>query len=262
MSDNEKRNILRIFNIQRFSLHDGEGIRTTIFLKGCPLKCAWCSNPESQSKEKEFLYDVDREPEIAGEDKSVAEIVEICLKDEVFYRESGGGVTFSGGEPFAQEKALLNLIKKLKEKGVNTAAETAGAVEPTVFREICCALDCVIMDIKHYDTQMHYLGTGLGNEQIIENLKWLKSNIKNYIIRIPVIPKYNNSNIDASKFAELLASIGIKIVELLPFHQFGEKKYEMLGRHYEYSGEASVKKEDLTEFGMILEKTGIAVKLR
>lgn len=289
-----------IFNIQKFSIHDGPGIRTTVFLKGCPLKCKWCSNPESQLENIQILYEqtkcihckkciqtcpqnaiqmidehiyidfdkcvgclqcVNNCPSVAlsheGEYKEIDEIVATCLQDKDFYEESGGGITISGGEGMGQPQFLKQLINKLKQHDLHVAIETTGYIQPDIFQELAPLFDLLLFDVKHYDSNKHYQGTSVHNELIIDNLKWAFENNINILPRIPVIPDFNTSLKDAQGLADLLANIGIKKVQLLPFHQFGEKKYELLNRKYSLKNKKALYPEDLKDYQQIFLDKGI-----
>ena len=226
-----------LYNIQKFSLHDGPGIRTMVFFKGCPLSCFWCSNPESQDAhpcKEERWY-------------TLEEILEICLEDRPFYEETGG-VTLSGGEALAQWQFALELLRALKNENIHTAIETSGFAPPEIFEKVAQSADLLLFDIKHYDSHRHAEGTGIPNEGILTNLRWALDYGKVVLPRIPVIPGYNNSTEDARSFASLLKSMGIKRVQLLPFHQFGEKKYELLNQPYAMRNIPQLHPEDLEEF--------------
>ena len=236
-----------IYNIQKFSLHDGPGIRTMVFFKGCPLSCRWCSNPESQDsqtcKEARFY--------------TLEEIMKICLADRIFYEESGGGVTLSGGEPLNQRLFAIELLRALKMENIHTAIETSGYAPPEFFPELSEEADLLLFDIKHFDEQRHVEGTGVPNGVILDNLSNALARGKTVLPRIPVIPGYNNSAGDASGFASLFNSLGIKRVQLLPFHQFGEKKYESLNLPYTLQNVPQLHPEDLEEFRRIISEHGI-----
>ena len=223
-----------IFNIQKFSIHDGPGVRTTVFLKGCPLRCKWCANPESQLVEVQILHDqkkcvgcetcvhvcpqkaiemenehimihtdrctgcrtcVQNCPSMAlsyeGETKNVEEVVEICLQDLDFYEESDGGVTISGGEGMTQPDFVKELLLRLKEHGIHTAIETTGYAPDSVFQELAPMFDLLLFDVKQYDSLKHKEGTGIGNEQIIKNLRWAIQEGLDVLPRVPVIPNFN-----------------------------------------------------------------------
>ena len=280
-----------VFNIQKFSIHDGPGVRTTVFLKGCPLCCKWCSNPESQLSRVQIMYHSDncsccqkcvhtcprkaikaedgkihidfnectgclacvhgcpgRALTNEGESKTVSEVVEVCMQDYDFYEESGGGVTISGGEGMLQPDFVEALILSLKEQGIHTAIETTGCVGSEVFHRLAPLFDLLLFDVKHYDTEQHKKGTGAGMEQIQKNLRWAKEQGLNILPRIPVIPGFNAELPDAEGIAVLLQDIGLDRVQLLPFHQMGERKYEFLNRTYEMTGIKALHPEDLTEY--------------
>ncbi|MDY5233729.1 MAG: glycyl-radical enzyme activating protein [Faecalicoccus sp.] len=289
-----------IFNIQKFSIHDGPGIRTTIFLKGCPLRCKWCANPESQSAHVQILWDQKKcvhclqcvkscmhqaisckEGEIhideelcqgclncvstclqsalsnEGETKEIEEIVRIALQDKDFYEESGGGITISGGEGMSQPYFLKELVKELKKHNLHLAIETTGYIPKETFHELAPLFDLLLFDVKHYDTNRHFEDTGVHNEQIINNLKWATHQGLEILPRIPVIPSFNNSIQDAAGLASLLTEIGLKKVQLLPFHQFGERKYEMMHKEYAYKNVRALQKEDLIEYQNEFIKKGL-----
>jgi pyruvate formate lyase activating enzyme len=244
---------LCLFNIQKFSLHDGPGIRTTVFFKGCPLACKWCSNPESQ----EVGVQPDRSEELRGKLYDIKEVVDICLEDKPFYSESGGGVTLSGGEVLLQPEAATALFKGLHLEGIHTALETAGLASPEVFEQVSSEADIILFDMKHYDSQKHKEGTGSPNEVILENLRNAQSAGNDILVRIPVIPDFNDSLDDATGFARLINSIGKLPVQLLPFHQFGMSKYEQLGIPYDFASVSSLHEEDLLPFRDELSSHGI-----
>ena len=290
---NEK---ILIFNIQKFSLHDGPGIRTSIFLKGCPLRCKWCSNPESQNpyvniflkdenrtkidvKKDELNFDQDGyiiEDDIffdllkakGIEDNSVKydqvgrpmdldRLVEIAMEDKVFYDSSKGGVTISGGEPLMQATLLVELVKKLKAQGLHTAIETTLFTNPENVSKLYPYLDLFIADCKNWNEEVHQIKTGVLNRIILDNLREVVKNAKDYLIRIPVIPDFNYSKEDAYEFAKLFNDLWIEKVQLLPFHQFGKGKYENYGIKYDYNDKKALVDDDLTDMVKILEESGI-----
>lgn len=247
-----------IFNIQHFSLHDGPGIRTTVFLKGCPLRCPWCANPESQKRAPEPILDaVTNRPTTIGEEKTVDEIIFEVLKDIAFYEESGGGLTLSGGEIFAQFDFAKNLLKRAKEEGLHTAIETTAYVEPKKFSELIEYVDFIYTDLKHYNTIKHRQVTGVKNNLIIENIHYAFEKQKQIVLRIPVIPGFNDSLVDAEHFAKLFNKYQINEVQLLPFHQFGENKYKLLGRKYEFTDVKALQPEDLIPYQQVFCEHGI-----
>ena len=289
-----------IFNLQKFSLHDGPGIRTVVFLKGCPLRCKWCSNPESQFAGSQLLWDsarclrcggcaalcseqaisftgsavrisVDRcracgvcarscpgqALKLEGERRTADSIVEECLQDLDFYEESSGGVTLSGGEPLLQPEFSAALLKALKSKGIHTAMETTGCVPSQIFQSVSPYLDLLLFDIKHWDGDRHREGTGRSNRLPLENMQSAIRAGKKVLPRLPVIPGYNDSLKDAAGFSSRLKEAGAQEVQLLPFHQFGERKYEMLGQAYSYADTAALQEEDLQEFRQAFLNEGI-----
>lgn len=242
-----------IFNIQKFCLHDGAGIRTDVFFSGCNLRCKWCANPESQ------LPCSDARSE--AKPYTAEEIVREVMKDKPFYDKSGGGVTLTGGEVFMQFEFAMELCRMFRENGVNVTVETAGAVSTEKFSALAQAADFIFIDCKHYDTQKHRQGTGVGNEHILSNIAWLAQSDKKYCVRIPVIPSYNDTVDDAQAFAQLFKRLGVRQVQLLPFHQFGEKKYEKLQREYAYRGVPQMHKEDLFALRDVFLKNGLSASI-
>ena len=238
-----------IFNIQRFSIHDGPGIRTTVFFKGCPLNCLWCSNPESQSFKPEPMWDkIKKEHITAGEYKTTEEIMEIILKDMDYYIESDGGVTLSGGEVLSQAEFAIELLKECRKHNIHTACETSAFSSPEIFDNFIEYPDLLIIDIKHHNDSEHIKKTGVSLKPIIRNIKHAISQKKDTLFRIPVIPGYNDSLEDAENFSRLLELNGIYRVELLPFHQFGKSKYKFLNREYEFENTKQIYAEDLAEY--------------
>lgn len=255
MGTSRRRDLLLIsglvFNIQKFCLHDGPGIRTVIFLKGCPLSCFWCSNPES----------LDGNPCEENREYGVEELVKICLEDRPFYganeASKTGGVTLSGGEALAQWEFCLELLRALRAEGIHSAIETSGYAPAHIFRKVIEAADLILFDIKNHDAQRHAAGTGVQNALILSNLKSALECGKDLLTRIPVIPGYNDSAADARCFALLLESMGIRNLQLLPFHQFGEKKYELLNLPYSMKNVPQLHPEDLSDFRKIFTERGI-----
>ncbi|EHI69115.1 glycyl-radical enzyme activating protein [Streptococcus ictaluri] len=238
-----------VFNIQHFSIHDGPGIRTTVFLKGCPLRCPWCANPESQQKAPEEMLSADGcKTEIVGQEKSVSEVMEEVLKDRDFYEESGGGMTLSGGELFAQFDFALALLKEAKKQGLHTAIETTAFAKHEQFVQLINYVDFIYTDLKHYETLKHRKTTGVNNNVIIQNIQYAFQSGKEIVLRIPVIPNFNDSLADAKAFSQLFLKLNIKDVQLLPFHQFGENKYKLLKRDYQVADVKAYHPEDLKAY--------------
>lgn len=247
-----------IFNIQKFSVNDGPGIRTAVFLKGCPLRCKWCANPESQSRRIENTWDDAKHTQSTeGEWKTVDEVFAICMQDLPFYEESGGGVTLSGGEVLFAPDFAIALIEKLKTKHIHIALETTGYAAPEVFDCVTALADLLLFDVKHWDEQRYIAGTGVSNQPILANLKRAIANGTEVLPRIPVIPDFNDSLDDAAHLAALLHEVGATRAQLLPFHQFGENKYNRLHKKYEYAGIPAYHPEDLADYRDAFIKNGI-----
>lgn len=297
-ADRKRKGI--IFNIQKYSVNDGPGIRTVVFFKGCPLRCQWCSNPESQSAKVQILHDhkkcihclhctkicpqdaitevsgriqidhnkctgclrcVSECPQYAlsseGEERDVQSILEVVLQDVPFYEESGGGITLSGGEVMAQPEFAQELLKAAKEEGLHTCIETTGFTAPEIFRKVIENVDFILMDMKHANPAKHKSGTGVTNQTIIENMKYAISAGKPVLPRIPVIPGFNDTLQDAQEISDLLSEIKAKSCQLLPFHQFGENKYELLGMEYAYKDKNAYHRDDLQDYIKVFTDRGI-----
>jgi len=234
-----------IFNIQRFSLHDGDGIRTTFFFKGCPLRCKWCHNPESWLAQPQTLFFQQKcracatcqdtnclygARETAGKPYTTAQLISIAQRDSLFYQTSGGGVTLSGGEVMTQPAGfLLELVRGLKQKGINIAVDTCGHAPFEAFENVLPYVDTFLYDIKFADSARHLQFTGVGNELILANLQKLSDKGAKLEVRIPVIEGVNSDDVEMNKIMSFLANIRVKKVRLLPYHAFGSDKYTHLG---------------------------------
>lgn len=257
----------RIFNIQPYSLHDGPGIRTIVFLKGCPLRCRWCSNPESQELAPQLYFDSEKcirdsgcdlcgglcgralsaedgaqyaglcpsgAIGIYGKEMSVEEILDRVECESAFYAHGEGGLTLSGGEPFMQAEFAGALLKEAKRRRIHTAVETCGFCDTEVLRQAAEYIDSILYDIKCMDGEKHRKFTGQGNALILKNLDMLFRDFPRLHkhIRTPVIPGFNDTAEDIGAIAEFLGRYENFRYELLPYHRFGERKYRMLGRSY------------------------------
>lgn len=227
----------RIFDIQRYSIHDGKGIRTIVFLKGCILRCRWCCNPESQEYGIQTMI-VNKKQETIGRDVTVEEVMETVKKDMNYYRRSGGGITLSGGESLCQPDFTRDLLKASKKLSINTAMESMGCAEYEVIDTILPYLDCYLMDIKHVNTKKHKEYTGRSNELMLENARRISESKKTeLVIRVPVIPTFNDTVDeirDIARFVDKL--LGVSKLHLLSYHRLGQDKYEGLGRKYLMEG--------------------------
>lgn len=222
----------RIFDIQRFSTHDGSGIRTLVFLKGCPLRCRWCCNPESQSYEIQQMT-LGGNTKTVGRDVTVEEVLKEVLRDRLYYRRSGGGVTLSGGESLTQPDFAVALLTACQENGVHTAIETTGFASPEVIERYLPVLDCVLMDIKHINSEKHQEFTTRPNDRILQNARLIAEKAKRLIIRVPVIPTFNDTEAEIGEIAAFAASLpNVNEIHLLPYHRMGTDKYTGLGREY------------------------------
>ena len=220
-----------VFSIEEFAIHDGPGIRTTVFLKGCPLRCTWCHNPEGQAFEPETMVKKG-ERSICGERYSPKELAGKLLRNEGIFRMNGGGVTFTGGEPLVQALFLMEVLEELDGR-IHTAIETSGYAPMEVFREVTGKIDLVMMDIKMVDPGRHRKWTGKGNSLILGNLEILIASGRPFIARIPLIPGVNDDKENLEATATLLEGASrLERVELLPYHKTAGAKYSMVGREY------------------------------
>lgn len=227
-----------IFDIRRYCTHDGPGIRTTIFFKGCPLRCRWCHNPESQEGEPLLLPKKIRmgsktfpTNEWCGKELTVAEILEEAERDRPFYDESGGGVTFSGGEPFLQPEFLLALLMECRRRKLHGCVDTCGYVDSRCLQEIAPWVDLFLFDIKVIDPTAHRAYTGKDNEVIVDNLRILLRDNYPIVLRFPLIPGYTDSPENIDQIAALINdSVRRPLISILPYHSMFEDKNRRLGR--------------------------------
>ncbi|MBE6600571.1 MAG: glycyl-radical enzyme activating protein [Ruminococcaceae bacterium] len=219
-----------IFDIQRNSFVDGPGIRTTVFFKGCNLRCAWCHNPEGQSPLPQIMQGASSST-VCGKEYTVDDVLKIICKDKRFYESTGGGVTFSGGECMLQTDFLAEILKACKENGISTAVDTAGHVPYERFEKILPYTDLFLYDLKCHDSEKHKKYTGVGNELILENLKRLLESSKSLWVRIPIIPTVNDTEKEMQSIKEYVYSCGTpERIELLPYHAMGDHKYPAIGK--------------------------------
>jgi pyruvate formate lyase activating enzyme len=294
-----------VFDIQRYSIQDGPGIRTTVFLKGCPLRCEWCSNPESQNPHPEIMFrskqcqksgtcadvcdigaitlidgapSLDRSActmcvdcveacpssalEVSGKPMAVDDVVDECCRDELFYTNSGGGVTLSGGEPLSQPEFSTLVLKACKDRSIHTALDTSGHATWQIMKTVLEYTDLVLFDLKHLSPEKHFEGTQARNDLILENLrKTLDSKEASVWIRIPVIPGYNDAGPHLQELAFVVAEMRAEKVSLLGHHRWGESKYEALGRESPYGGVAVLPRAKLEMVKRVMETKGIEVTI-
>ncbi|MHA1675410.1 MAG: glycyl-radical enzyme activating protein [Promethearchaeota archaeon] len=223
-----------IFDIKKFALHDGPGIRTTIFLKGCPLRCLWCHNPESQVMLPQNYHLENGSIIPIGEKRSVKQIIQEIEKDIIFYDESHGGITISGGEPLHQPEFLLELVRKIKELDLNIALDTTGYGPWENIEQLLPYIDNFLYDIKIIDSSSHKRNTSVDNEQILSNLKKLFNYKQNVNIRIPIIPSITDTEENLSQIRDFLVRLGQDPpINILPYNELGVHKYEQLDWEYQ-----------------------------
>jgi len=302
-----------VFNIQRYSIDDGPGIRTTVFLKGCPMRCPWCSNPESLSPAPQLLHRytackvcgecapvcpngaITFEPStgvssvtgpkfdrakcvacgncareclsqainISGETMSVEKVWKTIRKDSVYYEESGGGVTCSGGELLMQPDFVAELFKKCRGNGVRTCADTSGFGTPEALDKVLEYTDLVYFDLKHLDPARHNELTGVPLEPVLRNLKTIAARSIPLVIRVPLIPEHNDARENLEAMARLVKETApASVVHIMPYHRYGESKYGSVGMKYKLQGLRENTQEDLSRARKIFEAEGLSVEVK
>ena len=290
-----------VFNIQRYSIDDGPGIRTTVFFKGCPLSCVWCSNPESQNLQPELLHRdtickrcyrcvpactlgaisvgpngvvIDRDicnacgdcveacphdaMRISGKEMTVDEVMALVLRDRDFYEDSGGGVTLSGGEVLSQADFALEILKRVRDAGLHTVVDTSGQGDTEKLKRLIPYVELFYFDIKHIDPKIHRAETGRTNENILRNFQVVESSGVPVTVRVPVIPGFNDTADAISDIAEMVAMYAPgTTVHLLPYHRYGQQKYDMLGLDYELAAAETPSPEFMDAARKIVESRGL-----
>lgn len=263
----EEKGIL--FNIQKYAVHDGPGIRTTVFLKGCPLACWWCHNPEGQRFTVEQC-EPDRDPsggrkdafETFGWEATTAEVMAEIEKDDIFYEESGGGATFSGGEPLSQARFLKSLLTACAEREIHTAVDTSGYAPHRVVTEIGPLADLFLFDLKLMDRMAHLRYTGIPNELIFENLEALVEMGKPVIIRFPLIPGFTDSERNIRAIGQYAAGLEtVRSIAVLPYHEIAAGKYAALQLRNRMAGTSPPSEAQVKEAASLLESYGLEVTL-
>lgn len=292
-----------VTDIQRYSLHDGPGIRTVVFFKGCPLSCKWCQNPETNRMDAEILFTQEycigcgacieackyryisgwrgtlttdpkcthcgdctrvcpsKTRKLVGEEYTLDSLLAILLRDSVFYRNSGGGVTLSGGEVTAQYTFATLLLDKLKKAGIHSAIETCGYASESVMINIALGTDLILFDLKHPNAQQHAFYTGVDNKRILRNLDMILERKRPVIIRLPLIPGANDDSETLRQTAQLCLARGIHEMHLLPFHQGGQSKWHGLNRPYAFKNTPSLGPRQIEEAQKLLESFGLSVNV-
>ncbi len=258
-----------IFSFKRFSVHDGPGIRQTVFFKGCPLTCWWCHNPESQDIKSEKAVRKNildgiayKQEESIGKLMSVPEVMQEISKDQIFYDESGGGVTFSGGEPLMQHQFLDELLTACQKAGIHTAVDTTGYASKKVFQKIAEKTNLFLYDLKHLDDKAHKKYTGVSNKPILENLKFLNDAGKNVIIRFPVIPGINDTENNIATTKDFLRPLkNLREIALLPYHNIANHKYDKIKMDNKMEGVKPLQKSDVYGLKREFENEGFKVTI-
>ncbi|MBU2649802.1 MAG: glycyl-radical enzyme activating protein [Bacteroidetes bacterium] len=255
-----------VFDIKHFAIHDGPGLRTTVFLKGCPMKCLWCHNPESQKmipEEHEKLLTIEdrvyREKISTGQWMTPDEVMLEIRKDEVFYNESDGGVTLSGGEPMMQPDFSLELLEMAHSEGFHTAVDTCGYAHPEVFQRFLEHTDLFLFDLKIMDFMTHVRYTGVSNQNILDNLNALRDSGHRVIIRFPVIPGITNTEDNILKIREFLGKDFTRL-DILPYHHMASAKYKRLGLTYALPDLKAPEKNEIESLKVFFSETGINVQ--
>lgn len=297
-----------IFNVQKYNMYDGPGLRTIVFFKGCPLRCQWCSNPEGQLRRFQVSYKkdqcihcgscaavcpagvfrkhgdyiVDQKVEcigcgkcieacpkgalaLQGEYKSISELLDIIMEDKPFYDTSGGGVTLGGGEVLMQPEAAANLLMVCKQNSINTAIETCGYARPEALKKVAEFTDLFLFDVKHMDSEKHHELTGVRNETILSNLKWLLDNRYNVKVRMPLLKGVNDGSGEIYQIIQFLKPYqehkNFKGIDLLPYHKLGVHKYSQLNMEYPIKGDPALSAEDLTKLETYIKQYNFPVSV-
>jgi pyruvate formate lyase activating enzyme len=291
-----------VFSIERYAVHDGGGIRSIVYLKGCPLRCLWCANPEGQEVRPQVFsfpercigcahceaacpggaaHPADRHAPAAcggcgrcadacpadarrlfGREMTVEDVLQVVLRDRIFYRKSGGGITLSGGEPTAQPDFARALLASCRRRGLDTAMETCGHTTFPLLAGLAEHLNLILYDLKHMDREAHRQLTGVTNDLILENLKRLGSLGVPVLVRVPVIPGYNDAPANLKATAAFAAGVSaVQAVELLPYHNYGAGKYARCGRPYPLPDLPLLDRGRMQELAAIVESEGLACRL-
>lgn len=301
--DDKKRGL--VFDIKRYALHDGPGIRTTIFLKGCPLRCEWCDNPESQNSKPELIYWAEKcmgcrrcanacdqgairwndgnqqlirakcnlcgkclevcyseALEQVGRYLTVEELINEIEKDRIFYQQSKGGVTLSGGEPTFQPTFAAEILKTCKNKSIHTVLDTCGYADWNIMEMIIQHTDLVLYDLKEMNSTKHKEFIGVSNERILANAEKISQLNIPIVIRIPLIPTFNDRHDNTKELSHFISNLSsVKKIEVLPYHELGIPKYSKLNREYKLGDLKPIRRENLSKIKAELELSGFDVQV-
>ncbi|MBN1651458.1 MAG: glycyl-radical enzyme activating protein [Bacteroidales bacterium] len=251
-----------VFDIKRFAIHDGPGIRTSIFFKGCPLRCWWCHNPESQKQGIEQLDFKFKGSTQIGWKTTAEELLKEAEKDRPFYEQSKGGITFTGGEPLMQAKFLIETAQLFKQNNLHLCLDTTGYASTKIFQEISQYIDLFLFDLKHLNAEEHQKYTGVSNKQILKNLSYLVEKGKEVHIRFPYIPSVNDSEKQLQEMASFLKELKqIKNISILPYHKIAQGKYEKLHFENKMNGIHEPSKTEVENVKIFFEKQGFDLKI-
>jgi pyruvate formate lyase activating enzyme len=296
--------MLTVFNIQRYSIHDGQGIRTNVFFKGCPLHCAWCNNPEGIEPDPSIMFDEricqqfrqcmsvgpgnitlhnrrlvirrdlisntriynnicpSKALNVAGEEKTIGQIIREIEKDIPFYEKSGGGVTLTGGEPLSQGPELIDLIIELKKMSVHVSAETSLHLPWETIQQYTGIIDVFLADLKHTDNEIFTKHTGGNASLVLENFRKLDESGAEFVVRVPVIPGFNFSPDELHRIIDFAAELrNATEINFIPFHTLAKEKYAMLGKKYLFGNIKSIEKSELATYAEYAEKKGLISKI-
>ncbi|WP_022850074.1 glycyl-radical enzyme activating protein [Limisalsivibrio acetivorans] len=255
-----------IFNFKKYAVHDGPGIRTTVFLKGCPMECWWCHNPEARNAapekiEKNIKLDgiTKKTYKTIGREMSVREVMDEVEKDLIFYESSGGGVTFSGGEVFVQKDFLFGCLKEAKRRGMHTCIDTTGYTSADNMEKAIELTDLFLYDIKFVDDEQHKKYTGVSNERILDNIRRIRASGTPLRVRFPLIPGITDSRENLRDVAELTASLTETEIDVLPYHRIGSDKYSRLSMPYMMDGVKEPTEEEVQKVCDYFKSYGLTV---
>ena len=258
-----------IFDIKRFAIHDGPGIRTTVFFKGCPLECSWCHNPEGIQKDTERFTEnvmldgvkLTREVQV-GRWIDVDELMNELKRDRIFMDESGGGLSFSGGEPLLQSPALIRLLELSRELNIHTTVDTSGYAAAKNMDAVAGLTDLILFDLKSMNDVKHMKYTGVSNVQILQNLERVLDGSAGVVVRIPVVEGFNDSEEDTTAILTFLRSLErLEAVDILPYHPYGTHKYRRFNRENRLNGFKTPANERIEEIRRSFYEAGFKVTM-